>query len=132
MEERQIIVNILTGNIFFVQQHQRGGLQDVFPVVGAQGEVIQIGLCCHKNIFNFTQRIKMNMMIPLRFSDQPQIDFIFTEKLESVIGGLTFNSDPDMGMLGNKFLQIRKEHIFAQGSGDADMKMSDPQIIDLL
>ena len=74
----------------------------------------------------------MNVMITFRLSDQSQVDLIFTEKLEGVIGGLTFNSDPDMGMLGDKILQIRKEHIFAQSSGNPDMKMADPQIIDLL
>ena len=47
----------------------------------------------------------MNVMITFRLSDQSQVDLIFTEKLEGVIGGLTFNSDPDMGMLGDKILQ---------------------------
>ena len=93
MVERKIIVNILPGNVFFIQQHQCSGLQHVLPVIGPQRQVIQIRLGRYKDIFDLAQRIKMNMVITLRLSDQSQVDLIFPEKLEGVIGGLTFNSD---------------------------------------
>ena len=71
----------------------------------------------------------MNMMIPLWFSNETQIDFVFPQKLKSMVGRLTFNGDPDVRMLGDKLLQIGKKHIFTQGRGNADMEVPDSQFI---
>ena len=71
------------------------------------------------------------MVQPFRSSNQTQVDFIFPEELEGVVGGLTFDGHPDMGVGNGKFLQVIQKHIFAECGGNADSQMSYAKLIDL-
>ena len=63
----------------------------------------------------------MYVVKPFRFPDKPQINFVFLQKLQGMVGGLAFNSDLHMWVQLDEFLQIRKQHVFAEGSADPDM-----------
>ena len=73
----EVVIYILAGHIFLVQQHQSGCVEDIVLVVGAQGQIVQVGTGADENVLNFPERIKMYVVKPFRFPDKPQINFVF-------------------------------------------------------
>ena len=83
-------------------------------------QVSQIIFGCNENVFNFLQKVKMNIFQIFRFPDQTDINFVIFQQFSGIIGGLAGDGNGNMRVLPDKFFQVRQKQIFAERGADTD------------
>ena len=115
-------VDILPGDIFFIQHHKCSRLQKI-AASGAQFQMLQIGRSRHKNILNFLQWLKIKSFLDRWLPDQSDVDLIFLQQRQRLVRGLTADRYFYMRICFDKTLQMRQQNVFAECCADTDTKL---------